>query len=119
MEKNWYRQSYIQSLDRDTDIENKHRDTKGESGGDGRNWEIRIDIYTVDTMYKIDRASWGSDSKESACSAGDLGSIPALGRCLGERNGNPLQCSSLQNSMDRGAWRANSPWSRKDLDMNE
>ena len=45
-----------------------------------------------------------SDSKESACNAGDLGLIPELGRSLGEGNGNPLQYSFLENSMDRGAW---------------
>ena len=42
--------------------------------------------------------------KESACSAGDLGLIPGLGRSPGEGNGNPLQCSCLENSTDRGAW---------------
>ena len=47
----------------------------------------------------------GSDGKESACSAGDLGSIPGSGRVPGEGNGNPLQCSCLKNPMDRGAWR--------------
>ena len=36
--------------------------------------------------------------------AGDVGSIPGLGRSLGEENGNPLQCSCLENPMDRGAW---------------
>ena len=45
-----------------------------------------------------------SYGKESACNAGDLGSIPGLGRSLGEGNGNPLQCSCLENPMDRGAW---------------
>ena len=44
----------------------------------------------------------GSDSKESAC----RDSIPALGRSSGEGNGNPLQYSCLENSMDRGAWQA-------------
>ena len=39
----------------------------------------------------------GSDGKESACNAGDLGSIPVLGRSPGEGNGNPLQCSCLKN----------------------
>jgi len=48
----------------------------------------------------------GSDGKESACSAGNLGSIPGLGRSPGEENGNPLQYSCLENSMDRGAWLA-------------
>ena len=37
--------------------------------------------------------------------AGDVGSIPGLGRSPGEDNGNPLQYSCLENSMDRGAWR--------------
>ena len=41
----------------------------------------------------------GSDGKESACSAGDLDLIPGLGRCPGEENGYPLQCSCLLNSM--------------------
>ena len=47
-----------------------------------------------------------SVSKESACIAGDLGLTPQLGRSPGERNGNPLQYSCLENPMDRGAWRA-------------
>ena len=45
-----------------------------------------------------------TDSKESACNAGDLGSIPGWGRSLGEGNGNPLQYSCLENPMDGGAW---------------
>ena len=48
----------------------------------------------------------GSDDKESVCNVGDLGSIPGSGRSPGEGNGNPLQYSSLENPMDRGAWRA-------------
>ena len=42
--------------------------------------------------------------KASACSVGDLGSIPGSGRSPGEGNGNPLQYSCLENSMGRGAW---------------
>ena len=45
----------------------------------------------------------GSEVKASACNAGDLGSIPGLGRSPGEENGNPLQYSCLENPMDRGA----------------
>ncbi|CAI9164997.1 unnamed protein product [Rangifer tarandus platyrhynchus] len=56
-----------------------------------------------------------SDGEESACNAGDPGSIPGLGRFPGEGNGNPLQYSCLENSMDRGC----SPWGRKELDMTE
>ena len=48
----------------------------------------------------------GSDSKESACNAGDPGSIPALGRSPRVGNGNPLQYSCLENPYDRGAWLA-------------
>ena len=46
----------------------------------------------------------GSEGKESACNAGDPGSISGLGRSPGEGNGNQLQYSCLENSMDRGAW---------------
>ena len=46
----------------------------------------------------------GSDGKASAYNAGDLGSIPVLGRSSGEGNGNPLQYSCLENPMDGGAW---------------
>ena len=46
----------------------------------------------------------GSDGKESACSTGDLGLIPGLGRSPGGEHGNPLQYSGLESSMDRGAW---------------
>ena len=46
----------------------------------------------------------GSDSKESACNAGGPSSIPGSGRSPREGNGNPLQYSCLENSMDRGAW---------------
>ena len=46
----------------------------------------------------------GSDGKESACNAGDLGSIPGSGRSPRKGNGNPLQYSCLENPMDRGAW---------------
>ena len=43
------------------------------------------------------------DSKESACNAGDLGSIPGSGRSPGEGNVNPFQYPCLEKSMDRGA----------------
>ena len=48
--------------------------------------------------------SGGSDGKESACNAGDLGSIPGLGRSPEGGHGNPLQYSCLENHMDRGVW---------------
>ena len=48
----------------------------------------------------------GSDSKDSACNVGDLGSIPGLRRSLGGGHGSPLQYSCLENPMDRGTWQA-------------
>ena len=49
--------------------------------------------------------SGGSEVKASAWdNAGDPGSIPRLGRSPGERNGNPLQYSCLENPMDGGVW---------------
>ena len=46
----------------------------------------------------------GKDGKEFVCNAEDLGSIPGLGRSPGVGNGNPLQYSCLENSMDRETW---------------
>ena len=51
-------------------------------------------------------SKFGSNSKESACNSGDLGSVPGLGRSPGEGNGYLLQYSCLENSMDWGAWEA-------------
>ena len=48
----------------------------------------------------------GSVGKESTCNAGDVGSIPGLGRSPGEGHGNPLQYSCLENPVYKGAWRA-------------
>ena len=59
-------------------------------------------------------SSCGSAGKESACSAGDLGLIPGLGRFPEEAKGYPLQYSVLENSMD-----CYSPWGHKDSDMTE
>ena len=54
-------------------------------------------------LYKTDFPGKVS-GKESACQAGDAGSIPGLGRFPGVGNGNPLQYSCPENSTDRGAW---------------
>ena len=56
--------------------------------------------------YFLKGFSSGSDGKESACSAGDLGSTPELGRSSGGGHGYPLQYSCQENSMDRGGWGA-------------
>ena len=57
-------------------------------------------------FYRKCLLTCSSDGKASACSAGDLGSIPGWGRSPGEGNGNRLQDSGLENPMDRGAWQA-------------
>jgi len=54
--------------------------------------------------------------KESAWNAGDLNSIPGLGRSSREENGNPLQYSCLENPMDTGAWQLQS-MGLQELDM--
>ena len=60
-----------------------------------------------------------SDGKESACNAGDLGSIPGSGRSPWEGNGYPLQGSFLENSMDRGAWQATGHAVAQELGLTE
>ena len=66
---------------------------------------IRIVLYLLCNLDRTDiimilRQPGGSDSKESACSARDPGSVPGLGRTPGEGNGYPFQYSGLENSMD-------------------
>ena len=61
----------------------------------------------------------GSDGKEFACNAGDLGSIPGLGRSPGEGNGNPLQDSCREDMVDRGAWLGYNPLDHKESDTAE
>ena len=61
----------------------------------------------------------GSEVRASACSAGDLGSVPGWGRSPGEGNGNPLQYSCLEDFMDRGAWQATVHGVAEELDTTE
>ena len=61
----------------------------------------------------------GSDGKESACSAGILGSIPGLGRSPGGGHGNPLQYSCLENPCGQRSLEGCSPWGHKESDTTE
>ena len=61
----------------------------------------------------------GSDGKEFACNAGDLGLILGFGRSFGGGHGNPLQYSCLENPMKRGAWQASVQGVTKELDTTE
>ena len=61
----------------------------------------------------------GSGGKESTCNAGDLGSISGSRRSPGEGSGYPLQYSCLENSMDRRAWWAYSPWGHSQTQLRD
>ena len=61
----------------------------------------------------------GSDGKESACNAGDLGSAPGVGRSPGGRHGNPVQHSCLENPHGWRNLAGYSPWGHKESDMTE
>ena len=66
-----------------------------------RHWTL------IKYFQKVTSNHWTSpvaQTIKSACSEGDLGLVPGLGRSPGEGNGNPLQYSCLENPMDRGAW---------------
>ena len=67
----------------------------------------------------LDAGKGGSDGKESACNAGDLGSIPGLGRSPGGKHGNPLQNSCLENPHGQRSLVGYSPWGHKESDTTE
>ena len=74
-------------------------------------WKIHIHIYMD---FPGD-----SDGKASVYNVGDLGSIPGLGRFPGERNGNPLQYSCLENPWTEEPSAGYCPWGRKESDTTE
>ena len=76
---------------------------------------VYLYIYTIGVWYDYNQGfPHGSGGKESACNGGDQSSIPGLGRFPGQGNGNPLQYSCPENSMNGGAW-----WVTKSLDPAE
>ena len=74
----------------------RHRDA--DDAGGLFNFQSRQPNYSPSLGFPS-----SSDGKESSCSVGDPGLIPGSGRSPGEGNGNPLQYSCLENSMERGA----------------
>ena len=85
-----------------------------------RGWTRELGLATKKNCHNLKVVVFlcGSDCKESACNAGDPGSIPGSGRSPGEGNSNPLQYSYLENPKDREAWWATySPWGHKESDM--
>ena len=67
---------------------------------------ISVDSRNPNVLVNVLYNPHSSVAEESTCNAGDLGSIPGLGRSPGEGNGNPLQYSCLESPMDRGAGQA-------------
>ena len=63
-------------------------------------------VLSFSYSWHQNRLPWWLGGKESACNAGDLGSVPGLGRSPGGGHGNLLQNPCLENHMGRGAWRA-------------
>ena len=76
---------------------------------------IKLQASVIKAMEDKARFFCEMYGKESPCNVRDLGSIPGLGRSPGGRHGNPLQCSCLENPMDRGAWQAMVSKSRTQL----
>ena len=79
-----------------------------------------IDCFFPNKKTKLQNRSGfpgGSVVKKQPANAGDVGSIPGLGRPPGEGNGNPLYYSCLRNSINRGAWQATVHGVTKRLDL--
>ena len=83
---------------------NNHKRTLPHPHDSHRFWKVLL-LEHMDLLRSLGFPG-GSESKASACNAGDPGSIPGSARSPGEVNGNPLQYSHLENPMDRGAWQA-------------
>jgi len=83
-------------------------------------WEDYPKLFEV-SLFEVQPLSWGfpcgSVVKNPPANAGEVGSILGLGRSSGEGNSNPFQYSCLENSMDRGVWRATDHGVTKELDM--
>ena len=104
MSSSWHTAAYSRlqrSVNDSTTPTNCFRLAKLQNSSSGHRFAL-LDFTTV----RLRGFPGGSDGKESACNAGDSGSIPGLGRSPGEGNGNPLQYSCLENPMDRGSWQA-------------
>ena len=79
-----------------------------------------IQVHTFIVSFIVHQGfPGGSDGKESACSVGDLGSMPGLGRSSGGGHGNPLQYACLENPHGQKFLPGCSPWGHKESDMTE
>ena len=75
-------------------------------------------LFFFFSKLRLSKLTGSPDSNESVCNAGDMGSIPGSGRSPGEGNGYSFQYSSLENTVDRGAWQA-SLWGLKEWDKTK
>ena len=71
-----------------------------------QNGFVSVSLFSNLTLSNLLGASGDSHGKEFVCNAGELGSIPGLGRSPGDGNGHLPQYSCLENSMDREVWQA-------------
>ena len=100
-------------------LKNNRKKTKNK-GIQGQFKFLKILVCFCLYIYCINSFPHSSVGKESACNAGDLGSIPRSVRSPGEGNGYPFQDSCLENPMDRGDQQATySPWGHKESDTTE
>ena len=90
----------------DKTINQKNLETSGYSTCRERGTYLSLSALIHCLKLVIIGLSGGSEGEESACNARKRGLIPGLGRCPGEKNGNPLQYACLGNPMDRRAWQA-------------
>ena len=78
-----------------------------------------VPIYLFMEVHILKGFPGGSHGKESACSAGGLGSVPELRRSPGGGHGNPLQYSCLKNPRGQRSLAGYSPWGRTESDSTE
>ena len=82
-------------------------------------YSVCVCIYIYTHTHIHTHFPGGSDGKEYACNAGDLGLIPGLRRSPGGGHGNPLQYSCLENPYGQRSLAGYSPWGRQELDTTE
>ena len=86
--------------------------TEGAASTKARGWDENQGVYSLGFPG-------GADGKESACSTGDLGSVPGSGRSPGGGHGNPLQYSWLANPHGQRSLAGYSTWGLKELGVTE
>ena len=110
-----YRLSTLPGKDASTESQRK-KISSSKQRDDKQSYETAEQVYK---QFTSNTRPGGSDSKESICNVGDLGSIPGLGRSPGRGHGNPLQYSCLENPHGQRSLAGYTPWGHKELDSTE